>query len=856
MEGYGNNLLLTEKRYYGNHIESSSLWRGLFFVLLLIAMESFADVILPLPLSAVFTYSVTAEQLPMLCVGSRVVVPFGTKKFYTAIVRRLHNEKPEGFVVKPILEVLDSHEVVFPQQLRLWDWLSDYYMCSVGEVYKAALPSGLKLESESVVSANTEFEADRKLTARETAIYEFLSDGKPMSVGTIAKNTGIQNPLPVIKTLMEIGAVVMKEELRRSYKARFETRVCLAPNWQTEKAMHILLDSLRRVPKQQQLVMDYVELSGHLETDLRPVSKKELIERSGVSASVFAGLVSKGIFDTYEYVVGRIDDDAEKCETALNPLSEAQQKAYKGIIDSFADKDVTLLHGVTSSGKTEVYIHLIKKTIEEGRQVLYLLPEIALTTQITERLQRVFGSKMGVYHSKYPDAERVEIWQKQLSDTPFQLILGVRSSVFLPFQNLGLVIVDEEHEMSYKQQDPAPRYHARSAALVLAAMAKAKTLLGTATPSIETYYNAQSGKYGFVSLYERFKGVELPEIRVVDISELKRKKLMVGPFSPELLSRMRAALDGGEQVILFQNRRGFSPMVECNACGWVPKCSNCDVSLTYHKSQNRLTCHYCGYSYLLPSACPSCNEKKFRPVGYGTEKIQDAVLEVFPEAKVERMDLDTTRTRSAYERIISDFQTGKTDVLIGTQMISKGLDFDNVSVVGIINADTMLNLPDFRAYERAFQMMSQVAGRAGRRNRRGLVVLQTRSPELPVVGQVVRNDYRALYSDQMEERRMFSYPPFYRIIYMFIKSKDVQIADHAATEIATRLRQMLGDRVLGPDSPAVSRVQTYHIRKIIVKVEQQASMKKVRSVLSQVRDAFLATPTYHSVQVYYDVDPM
>ena len=819
-------------------------------------MFQFIDVILPLPLNATFTYRLMPEQVGKVGVGYRVVVPFGNRKVYTAVVVNMHNDEPKNFEVKPVMEVLDDHPVLLPVQLRLWQWIADYYLCAMGDVYKAALPSGLKLESESIVSYNDEFEAECKLTARQQSVVDLLMGSKPMSVANIMKNTGIQNVLPVLKSLMEMGAVVMKEELRRSYKARFETRVCLAPNWQTEQAMHILLDSLKRAPKQQRLVMDYVEMSGHLTSDLKPVSKKELVDLSGASSTIFAGLVKKGIFNTYEFEVGRLDNEQNSEEVVLNTLSDAQQKAYDGVVESFASKDVTLLHGVTSSGKTEVYIHLIKKALDEGRQVLYLLPEIALTTQITERLRRVFGGQMGVYHSKYPDAERVEIWNKQLSDKPYQLILGVRSSIFLPFRNLGLVIVDEEHETSYKQQDPAPRYHARSVALVLAAMAKAKTLLGTATPSIETYYNSQNGKYGFVSLYERYKGIQLPDIKVVDIGELKRKKMMVGPFSPELLTHMREALEDGKQVILFQNRRGFAPMIECSACGWVPKCSNCDVSLTYHKSFNRLTCHYCGHTFMVPTECPQCKEKKLHPVGYGTEKIQDAVHEVFPEAKVARMDLDTTRTRSAYERIISDFQDGATDVLIGTQMVSKGLDFDNVSVVGIMNADTMLNLPDFRAYERAFQMMSQVAGRAGRRERRGLVVLQTRNPELPVIGQVVRNDYRALYSDQMAERKLFSYPPFHRVVYMFVKSKDMQIAEHAATEMAARLRAMLGDRILGPDSPAVSRVQTFHIRKIIIKVEQGASMKKVRSILTSVRDAFLATPTYHSVQVYYDVDPM
>jgi primosomal protein N' (replication factor Y) len=548
--------------------------------------------------------------------------------------------------------------------------------------------------------------------------------------------------------------------------------------------------------------------------------------------------------------------DEETVETVeCHPLNAAQQTAFASIHDVFREKDVCLLHGVTSSGKTEIYIHLITEALETGRQVLYLLPEIALTTQITARLKRIFGERIGIYHSKFTDAQRVEIWQKQLGEQPYDIILGVRSSVFLPFQRLGLVIVDEEHENSYKQQDPAPRYHARSAAIMLAARFGAKVLLGTATPSVESYYNARIGKYGLVELKERYQDIRLPQIEVVDVQDLKRRLLMTDPFSPRLLEEMRAALDRHEQVILFQNRRGFAPMIECNTCGWVPRCNSCDVSLTYHKGLHQLTCHYCGHTYAVPSVCPACNGTELENRGFGTERIEDDVKALFPEARVARMDLDTTRSRTAYERIISDFQNGDTDILIGTQMVSKGLDFERVSVVGILNADTLLNYPDFRSYERAFQLMAQVAGRAGRKHKQGLVILQTRSPQLPVVQQVVTNDYEQLYLDQIAERQLFRYPPFFRLIYVYLKHRKEEVLDQAADLMAAQLRHGLGDRVLGPDKPPVARVSALFIKKMVVKVELQASLAKVRDYLHAVQQSILQDERFRSLTVYYDVDP-
>ena len=566
-------------------------------------------------------------------------------------------------------------------------------------------------------------------------------------------------------------------------------------------------------------------------------------------------MVDKNVFEVYYHEIGRLNRQQANV-SEINALNTSQQQAFDAILASFEEKNVCLLHGVTSSGKTEIYIHLIQKVIDSGKQVLYLLPEIALTTQITERLQRVFGDKLGIYHSKFSDAERVEIWRKQLGGNGYQVILGVRSSVFLPFEHLGLVIVDEEHENTYKQQDPAPRYHARNAAIILASMYGAKTLLGTATPSIETYYNAVSGKYGFVELAERYKDIQLPEIMPVDIKELARKKRMSGQFSPMLLEKIRVALENKEQIILFQNRRGFAPMIECRTCGWVPKCKNCDVSLTYHKGINQLTCHYCGYTYQLPRSCPACEGVELMHRGFGTEKIEDDVKLIFPEASVARMDLDTTRTRSAYEKIIADFEQGKTDILIGTQMVSKGLDFDHVSVVGILNADTMLNYPDFRSYERAFQLMAQVAGRAGRKNKRGRVVLQTKSIDHPIIRQVMTNDYEDMVAGQLAERQMFHYPPYYRMVYVYLKNRNETLLDVMAHTMAEKLRALFGNRILGPDKPPVARIQTLFIRKIVVKIEQNAPMSRARELLLRVQREMIEDERFKSLIVYYDVDPM
>lgn len=821
-------------------------------------MEKFVDVILPLPLPDSFTYLLPSEIGNDVQIGCRVVVPFGRKKIYTGIVQNIHYLRPTTYEVKEVLTVLDVHPILLPLQFKFWEWLANYYLCTQGDVYKAALPSGLKLESETVIALNPDYEITEQLPEREQRILNLLINESEQTVTKLEKESGLKNILPVINALLNREAIFVKEELKRSYKPKTETRVRLTAAATNEHRLHIFFDELqRRAPKQLDLLMKYLEQSGVLGNTERPVAKRDLLQHTGATQAVFNGLVERGIFETYQAEVGRLDNHANIGQLIPpNTLSAPQKRAYDEILSSFREKNVCLLYGVTSSGKTEIYIHLIQEVLKRGGQVLYLLPEIALTTQITERLQRVFGSRLGIYHSKFPDAERVEIWQHQLSETPYDIILGVRSSVFLPFRRLELVIVDEEHEATYKQQDPAPRYHARNAAIILASFYGAKTLLGTATPSLETWQNAETGKYARVILNERHKAICLPEVIPVDILELTRKKRMNGSFSPLLLQHIREALKRKEQVILFQNRRGFAPMIECHTCGWVPKCKNCDVSLTYHKGMGMLTCHYCGYIEPLPRRCPACDGTDLRTRGFGTEKIEDEIRTLLPETRIARMDLDTTRTRTAYERIITDFTNGRTDILIGTQMVSKGLDFERVSVVGILNADTLLNYPDFRAYERAFQLMAQVAGRAGRRNTRGLVILQTKSIMHPIIKQVIANDYESMATCQLAERQTFHYPPYYRLIYVYLKHRHEDVVEQMAQEMANHLRNQFGPRVLGPDKPPVARIQTLFIRKIVLKIENNAPIARVRTLLAGVQRDITGDNRFKGAMVYYDVDPI
>ncbi|MCI5505762.1 MAG: primosomal protein N' [Prevotella sp.] len=752
----------------------------------------YADILLPVPLEGFFTYAVPERLREQIAFGMRVLVNFGPKKTYVGIVVRFHDEEPKGYNTKEIIDIADKQPMLLDKQLQLWQWIAEYYLAPIGDIYKAAMPAGLKAE-----------------------------DG---------------------------------------YKPKTETYIRLAEKYRTVEALHIAINMLTRAEKQLAAFLGYLQLSHWDEAEhhanIEEITREELMNASHSTSTTIGMLVKRGMLETYEKEVGRLNHSGEPHPENIQKLSPAQQDAYNAILFSMMRKNVTLLHGVTSSGKTEIYIHLIQHTLDEGKQVLYLLPEIALTVQIMDRLQKVFGRRLGIYHSRYSDGERVEIWQKQMSKDPYDIILGARSAVFLPFQKLGLVIIDEEHETSFKQQDPAPRYHARSAAIVLASMYGAKTLLGTATPSIESYYNAKTGKYGYVSLTQRFEGIELPEFRIVDVKDLQHRKMMTGPFSPMLLAEVRKALEEGKQAILFQNRRGFAPMIECKQCGWVPHCQHCDVSLTLHRNTNQLTCHYCGYTYSIPTKCPNCEGTELRTRGYGTEKIEESIRDIFPEAKVARMDLDTTKTRNAYERIINDFAMGRTNILIGTQMISKGLDFANVSVVGILNADSMLNFPDFRAYEHAFMMMAQVGGRAGRKGKRGLVILQTKSPDLPIVQQVMNNNYEAMYEGVTAERKEFHYPPFYRLVYVYLKHRDDKVVASAAATLAFKLRIWFGERVLGPDKPSVAKVKSLNIRKIMIKLENGIDIQKVRQYLRKAHSDILKDKRFNSLVIYYDVDPL
>ncbi len=726
----------------------------------------------------------------------RVVVPCGQKKTYTALCVEVTDKKPDIGVknIKCIYSVLDDMPMLLPQQLKLWQWMADYYMCPLGDIYKAALPAGLKAE-----------------------------DG---------------------------------------YRPKTETYVGLTEKFHDEMALNIALDMVSRYEKQQKALAGYLELSHWAEIsgtaipdDIKEITQTELCNVTHCTTPTVKSLVKRGILEIYQKEVGRLNTDGEFTPQNAKLLNEAQQEAYNQVLMQFMKKNVVLLHGVTSSGKTEIYIHLILKALQDHKQVLFLLPEIALTVQIMERLQRVFGSRLGIYHSKYSDAERVEIWKKQVSACPYDIIIGARSAALLPFKNLGLVIIDEEHETSYKQQDPAPRYHARSAAIMLASMYGAKTLLGSATPCMETYTNAKNGKFGYVRLDKRYKDIALPTIEVVDVKDMTRRKMMKGPFSPRLLEAIQESLDNNKQVILFQNRRGFVPIVECQDCGWIPKCEHCDVSLTMHKNINLLTCHYCGYTYAIPKVCPKCGGIHLRGRGFGTEKIEDQIMELFPEAKVARMDLDTTRTKNAYARIIEDFAYGKTNVLIGTQMITKGLDFDRVQLVGILDADSMLNYPDFRAYEHSYMMLQQVSGRAGRKGKQGLVILQTKSADLPVIEQVAANDSKTFYEDLDEERRLFNYPPYTRLIYVYLKHQHDNVVESAALMLGSILRGWFGERILGPDKPAVARVKSMCIRKIMIKLENGIDQKKVREYLRMAQKQILQDKQYAALQIFYDVDP-
>lgn len=821
-------------------------------------MQQFVDVILPLAVQGTFTYALPPTL--QVGVGSRVLVPFGRKKIYTAIVVMVHDRKPTGYDVKEVLATLDDHPIVRHPQLKLWQWIADYYLCSVGEVFKAALPSGLKVESETVISVNPDFEEapDQPLSDRERVVLDFTAQRGRLQVTDITAATGFKNVEGVVSRLLERDAIHIAERVVDNYRPKTITCVRLAIDRNDDAALHRLFDEVRRAKKQEQLLLAYLDLSHWLQKsrNVAEVTKEQLLERSGCTQPVLAAARQRGIVEVYKKEINRFEHLGAKLDDPPR-LTAEQNRALGQVHVAFKEHAVTLLHGVTSSGKTSIYMHLIADALRQGKQTLYLVPEIALTTQLTQRLRRVFGDRLLIYHSKFSDNERVDIYKRLLQSNEPLVVVGVRSSVFLPFGNLGLVVVDEEHDTSYKQQDPAPRYNGRNVAIVLAQMHGAKTLLGSATPAIESYHNATTGRYGLVTLKTRYEGIELPVVHVVDTGKARRKHEMNGLFSDELVARCREALGRGEQVILFQNRRGYAPMVRCKECGWVPKCDNCDVSLTLHKRVNALTCHYCGHTVTVPVTCPQCGLPGIEVVGYGTERIEDDIDAVFPGEKISRMDLDTTRSKAAYDKIIDDFSARKTRILVGTQMVTKGLDFDGVSIVGILNADTMINFPDFRSHERAFNMMEQVAGRAGRAHKRGTVIIQTSDPSHDVIAHVMNHDYEAFYAQELADRERYNYPPFSKIINIYLRHKQDDVVGEMAVRYSNLLRQVFAHRVLGPEAPMVARVQNLYIRQIVLKMELQASMPKVKHILRDLYEQMLTLDTrMRAVRLHYDVDPM
>ncbi|MDB4902654.1 MAG: priA [Mucilaginibacter sp.] len=812
----------------------------------------FVEVVLPLAIAKNYTYRVPYEMNNAVAVGKRVVVQFGKSKLYTAIISSIGTLAPEKYEAKYIIEILDDRPIVTDGQLQFWKWVSEYYMCYAGEVMNAALPSALKLASETRIILNKNFEFDRSaLHDKEFLIVEALNIQPELTVSDIIKLLGQKTVMPILKLLFEKNIIHISEEVSERYKPRSRTFITLNPIYHDQENLKELFEILeKRAPKQADAVLAYIKLSRHQKS----ISKNELIEESGAGAASIKSLTEKEIFITEEKNISRLYYDEEDANNSFE-LSEQQQDILSHIRNEFIEKDVVLLHGVTASGKTQIYIRLIEEMINSGRQVLYLLPEIALTTHIIERLRMYFGVNIGVYHSRFNDNERVEVWQKVLNNE-YKVVLGARSSVFLPFNNLGLVIVDEEHETSYKQFDPAPRYNARDAAIFLANIHKAKVLLGSATPSFESYYNARIHKYGLAELTERYGGVKLPEIEVVSIVEETKRKTMQSHFTSVLMGEIKQALLNKEQVILFQNRRGYAPVLMCKICAYTPKCINCDVSLTYHKSSGKLHCHYCGYKEECPQICPACGSTHLEYKGFGTEKVEDELALLLPDARIARMDLDTTRSRNSLQNILNDLEEKKIDILVGTQMVAKGLDFSDVTVIGIINADSLLKFPDYRANERSFQMLAQVSGRAGRRDKQGKVLIQTYDPGHRVIKQVIENDYKDLYFTEMEERKSFKYPPFYRIINLDVKHKDPDIVNNQAIWLASELRKHFGDKVIGPEFPLISRIRNYYIKTIMLKFEKDSiSINKAKAIVRDVITQFQTTKLSKGSIVQPDVDP-
>ncbi len=812
----------------------------------------FVEVILPLAIAKNYTYRVPFQMNDAVAVGKRVVVQFGKSKLYTAVISSIGNQAPEKYEAKYLMDVLDDRPTVTEKQLQFWQWLAEYYLCNMGEVMNAALPSALKLASETKIGLNKDFEIDKpSLHDKEYLIVEALELQPELTVGDIVKLLGQKTVMPILKLMFEKNIIHISEEVSDRYKPRKKTFISLNPVYNNQDNLKELFPILeKRAPKQADALLAYIKLARHQKV----ISKNELIEESGASDASIKSLIEKEIFIAEEKNVSRLYFDEEEFSSDFI-LSEQQTNALQDIRCQFEEKDVVLLHGVTSSGKTQIYIRLIEDMINSGKQVLYLLPEIALTTHIIERLRQYFGSNIGVYHSRFNDNERVEVWQKVLNHE-YKVVLGARSSVFLPFNDLGLIIVDEEHETSYKQFDPAPRYNARDAAIYLANTYQGKVLLGSATPSFETYYNARLHKYGLVELTERFGGVQLPKTEVVSITEETKKKTMQSHFTGVLMEDMKNALANKEQVILFQNRRGYAPLLMCKVCAYTPKCINCDVSLTYHKSSGKLHCHYCGYKEDSPTICPACGSTHLEYKGFGTEKVEDELSLLLPEAKITRMDLDTTRSKNSLQNILNDLEEKKIDILVGTQMVAKGLDFSDITVIGIINADSLLKYPDYRANERSFQMLAQVSGRAGRRGKQGKVVIQTYDPNHRVIKQVIENDYQDLYLTEMTERKTFKYPPFYRIINLDIKHKNPEILYNQAEYLATELRKNFGDRVIGPEFPLVSRIRNYYIKSIMLKFEKDGvSINKTKAIIRDVITQFQTTKLSKGSIVQPDVDP-
>lgn len=829
------------------------------------AGELYADILLPLPLAGTFTYSVPEDLRGELEEGRRAVVQFGKKKIYTALVRRIHNNRPGAYPPKAILAILDRRPIVTPLQFQLWEWMASYYMCSPGEVMNAALPSGLKLASESVICLNESARIDPALlNEREILVMESLHARKKLTVSELSDLVELMKVIPLVNNLLEKGLIYTEETLEERYKPKLETFVRLAqPYRDDEESLREVFDELsKRAYKQLELLLSYMNLARDRKGRGREIKKSELLKSIDAQPQALNALVKKGVIELFDQETSRLERRTASASAAGIILSEHQKRAYNLLTGRMKEKEVVLLHGITSSGKTEMYIKLIDETLQTGRQVLYLLPEIALTSQIINRLQRYFGDKVGVYHSRYNDNERSEVWYRTLgdgtdkADSDFSIILGARSSLFLPFRDLGLVIVDEEHDTSYKQYDPAPRYNARDTAIYLAGLHRAPVILGSATPCMETYFNAQSGKYGLVELTERYGGLEMPEIVVCNVKEESRQGTMKTHFSSLLLAAVGEALQNKEQAILFQNRRGFSPHLVCESCHWIPMCRNCDISLTYHKQENRIRCHYCGYSENIPSHCPECGGTRILTRGFGTEKVEEELALHFPEAVIRRMDLDTTRSRFAHQRIISEFEAGQIDILVGTQMVTKGLDFDRVSLVGILNADNMIFFPDFRSYERSFQLMEQVSGRAGRKSRRGKVIVQTWHPEHPVIMFVKEHDFPAMFHSQLGDRFKYRYPPYYRLILVRLRHRDFKVLNKAASHLATTLRSALAHRVLGPEYPLVSRIKNLYIKQILIKIERPSPLKDQKRTILESIEKLHHEQGFSQVKVSVDVDPM